>query len=67
MALSLDVKAGKYGTLSSLGLFMQEYSSPLGLRVSQLNQSFTDGLLSVPLYAILGLNGMLKTLVGAGS
>ncbi len=63
-ALPLDVKAGKSGTLRSLRLFMQEYSSPLGIRISQLNQSYSEGLLSVPLYAIQALKGMLTKVVG---
>lgn len=65
-ALPLDVKAGKSGTLRSLRLFMQEYSSPLGIRVSSLNQSYNDGLLSVPLYAMLRMKDLLTTLTGPG-
>jgi predicted AAA+ superfamily ATPase len=62
-ALPLEVKAGKSGTLRSLRLFLQEYAAPLGIRVSQLNQSYDDHILSIPLYALQGMNRALEEVV----
>lgn len=61
--LPLEVKAGKSGALRSLHLFLQEYKSPLGIRISQANQHFDNTLLSIPLYAISGLAAILNTVL----
>jgi hypothetical protein len=60
--LPLEVKAGKSGTLRSLHAFLKEYQAPLGIRISQANQEFSNSLLSVPLYAMGKLNDFFKKL-----
>ncbi|MBN2036714.1 MAG: ATP-binding protein [Chitinispirillaceae bacterium] len=61
--LPLEVKAGKGGTLRSLRLFFQEYASPLGIRVSQHNLSYDGRILSMPLYALQGLDRTLQAVL----
>lgn len=60
--LPLEVKAGKSGTLKSLHLFLAEYGAPLGIRVSQHNQSLEGALLSIPLYALHTLGQTLLSM-----
>lgn len=50
--IPVEVKSGKTGRLKSLRVFMNEYKSPLGIRVSQRRLEYSDGLLSIPLYMI---------------
>jgi uncharacterized protein len=50
--LPIEVKAGATGRLKSLKIFMQEKESAVGLRISQNNLSFTENILSIPLYMI---------------
>ncbi len=63
--LPIEVKAGKSGTLRSLHLFLQEYNAALGIRISQVNQSFDKQLLSMPLYAMHVLTKTLQLLLSA--
>ncbi|MCU0289720.1 MAG: ATP-binding protein, partial [Acidobacteria bacterium] len=59
-ALPVEVKAGKTGTLRSMQLFLEKYSAPLGIRVSQ--QPFTCNLplISVPFYGIIKIPDLVK-------
>jgi predicted AAA+ superfamily ATPase len=50
--LPLEVKAGKTGTLKSLRIFMDDKQSRLGVRVSQEKLSYTEKILSLPLYML---------------
>jgi len=50
--LPLEVKAGKSGTLRSMHLFLSQYQSPTGIKVSQTNLQFEDAIMCVPLYAL---------------
>lgn len=56
----VEVKAGKTGTLKSLRLFMKEKNSKFGVRISQHELSFFDGVLTVPFY----LCSQLSRLIG---
>jgi predicted AAA+ superfamily ATPase len=48
----IEVKSGKSGTLRSLNVFLKEYNSLLGIKVSQENTSLYEKLLSIPLYGL---------------
>jgi uncharacterized protein len=48
----LEVKAGKAGTLKSLRLFLKEKKAKFGIRISQNKLSFSDNILSLPLYMV---------------
>jgi len=58
--LPVEVKAGTTGTLKSLRIFLKEYGCPVGVRFSMHPLSFTDSVLSIPLYAVEGLPGLLE-------
>lgn len=63
--IPIEVKSGTMGSLRSLRLFMQERNSPLGVRVSQHPLSFSDGILSVPLYMVHELPRILALSLSA--
>ncbi|MCP4693210.1 MAG: ATP-binding protein [Desulfobacterales bacterium] len=50
--LPVEVKAGKTGALKSLRLFLSEKEAPFGVRFSLHPLSFTDSVLSIPLYCV---------------
>lgn len=58
--LPVEVKAGKTGTLKSLRLYLSEKNAPFGIRFSLHPLSYTDSVLSIPLYAIEALPGMIE-------
>jgi hypothetical protein len=58
--LSIEVKAGKTGTLKSLRVYLSEKNAPFGIRFSLHSLSFTDSVLSIPLYAIEALPGLIE-------
>jgi hypothetical protein len=57
--LPVEVKAGKTGTLKSLRVYLSEKNAPFGIRISLHPLSFTDSVLSIPLYAIEALPGLV--------
>jgi hypothetical protein len=57
--IPLEVKSGKTGTLKSLHLFLKENQAPFGVRLSMHPLSFHDNVLSIPLYAIEALAGLV--------
>ena len=56
----IEVKRGKTGTLKSLRIFLEEKNPPFGIRISMHPLSFTDNILSIPLFAIEALPGMVR-------
>ncbi len=48
----IEVKAGSAGRLKSLYQFMKEKNSFMGIKISQSNLKFEDGLLCLPFYLI---------------
>ena len=56
----IEVKAGTTGTLRSLRVFMKEKNSSIGIRISQHPLSYTDGILSVPLYMIRDIPRLVR-------
>ncbi len=58
--LPVQVKAGKTGTLKSLRIFLNEKNAPFGIRFSLHPLSFTDEVLSIPLYAIEAMPGLIN-------
>lgn len=58
--LPVEVKAGKTGTLRSLKLFLSEKKPPFGIRFSLHPLSFSDSILSIPLYAIEATPGLVN-------
>jgi hypothetical protein len=57
--LPVEVKSGKTGTLKSLTLFLSEKKSPFGLRFSLHPLSFSNSVLSIPLYCIEAMPGLI--------
>ncbi len=58
--LPLEVKAGSTGSLKSLRIFLDDKKAPFGIRLSLNPLSFTDSVLSVPLYAVDSLPGLVE-------
>ena len=58
--LPVEVKAGKTGTLKSLRIYLSEKNAPFGIRFSLHPLSFTDSVLSIPLYAIEAMPGLIS-------
>ncbi len=59
----IEVKAGAIGTLRSLRLFLEEKKIPFGVRISELPLSYTNQVLSIPLYLIEQLPRLSKTIL----
>jgi len=49
--IPVEVKSGLRVRSKSLGLFMEKYKCPYGIRISKKNFGFENGIKSVPLYA----------------
>ena len=62
LILPVEVKAGKTGTLKSLRLFLAEKKASFGIRFSLHPLSFTDSVLSIPLYAVEAMPGLIEQL-----
>jgi len=58
--IPIEVKSGKKGTLKSLKLFLKEKKSRFGIRFSLHPLSYDNQILSIPLYAIEAMPGLLK-------
>ena len=58
----IEVKSGKTGRLQSLKQYKLEHNCPIGIRASLLPLSYSDQLLSVPLYMISELPRLVKIL-----
>jgi hypothetical protein len=61
--LPVEVKAGKTGTLKSLRLFLSEKKVLFGIRFSLYPLSYTDSILSIPLYAIEAMPGLIEQVI----
>jgi predicted AAA+ superfamily ATPase len=61
--LPIEVKAGKTGTLRSMHIFLEQYSLPAGLRISQHYFNRTLPIISLPFYAIKDIPHLMKTLM----
>lgn len=48
----VEVKSGVRVRSRSLGVFMEKYKCPYGIRISKKNFGFENGIRSVPLYAV---------------
>ncbi len=57
--LPVEVKSGKTGTMKSLRLFLSEKKSPFGIRFSLHPLSLSDSVLSIPLYCIEAMPGLV--------
>lgn len=60
--IPIEVKAGKGSRIRSMRQFMEEKKAPLGIRISQNPLSFSNGILSVPLYMINEIPRLLREL-----
>ena len=58
--IPIEVKAGHTGRLKSLHIFMQENSSPLGIRISQKPLEFDGSILTLPFYLISQLERLVS-------
>ena len=58
--IPVEVKSGTTGSLKSLRLFMAENRSPLGVRFAMHPLSFHEGILSIPLYAVEAMPGLIN-------
>ncbi len=61
--LPVEVKAGKTGALKSLRLFLSEKKTLFGIRFSLHPLSFTDSVLSIPLYAVEAVPGLTDHII----
>ncbi|MDL1985435.1 MAG: ATP-binding protein [Deltaproteobacteria bacterium] len=61
--LPVEVKSGKTGTLKSLRLFLSEKKVSFGIRFSLHPLSYTDSILSIPLYAIEAMPGLIDQVI----
>ncbi len=61
--IPIEVKAGATGHLKSLKLFMQEKNSLVGVRVSQQLLSYTEKILSIPLYMVGEIPRLIKSVI----
>jgi len=61
--LPVEVKAGKTGTLKSLRLFLSEKETSFGIRFSLHPLSYNDSILSIPLYAIEAMPGLIDQVI----
>jgi predicted AAA+ superfamily ATPase len=50
--IPVEVKSGVRVRSKSLGMFMEKYKCPYGIRISKKNFGFENGIKSVPLYAV---------------
>jgi predicted AAA+ superfamily ATPase len=50
--IPVEVKAGIRVRSKSLGIFMEKYKCPYGIRISKKNFGFENRIKSVPLYAV---------------
>jgi predicted AAA+ superfamily ATPase len=50
--IPVEVKAGVRVRSKSLGIFMEKYKCPYGIRISKKNFGFENGIKAVPLYAV---------------
>jgi predicted AAA+ superfamily ATPase len=50
--IPIEVKSGVRVRSKSLGIFMEKYKCPYGIRISKKNFGFENGIKSVPLYAV---------------
>jgi uncharacterized protein len=57
--MPVEVKAGTTGTLKSLKVFLSEKNCPFGIRFSLHPLSYADSVLSIPLYAVEALPGLI--------
>lgn len=53
--IPIEVKSGVRVRSRSLGVFMERYKSPYGIRISKKNFGFENNIKSVPLYAVFCL------------
>lgn len=56
----IEVKAGPYGKLKSLQVFLNEKKCPFGVQISQKPLSFQGNVLSIPFYLIHEMDRMIK-------
>ncbi len=63
MILPIEVKSGATGKLKSLRLFMQEKSSPIGVKIATAPLGFEQNILSLPIYLIWKLPELIEALV----
>lgn len=61
--IPLEVKAGATGRLRCLRLSMEQFGSPVGMRISQQPLSWEQPIVSVPLYALQALPHILETVL----
>jgi len=50
--IPVEVKSGVRVRSKSLGIFLEKYSSPYGIRISKKNFGLENNIKSVPLYAV---------------
>jgi predicted AAA+ superfamily ATPase len=50
--IPVEVKSGVHVRSKSLGVFIEKYKCPYGIRISKKNFGFENGIKSVPLYAV---------------
>lgn len=62
--IPIEVKAGKWGKLKSMQLFLEEKKAPFGIKVSQEPLQKQKQILSVPLYLVSQLPRFIEEMLG---
>ncbi|MCK4401383.1 ATP-binding protein [bacterium] len=60
LPIPVEVKSGKTGRLRSMHLYLEKYRGQVGVRISQLPFSCNLPIISVPIYAIERVRGIIK-------
>ncbi len=58
----IEVKAGKTGRLRSMHIYLEKYSIPFGIKISQQQKLFCKPVLSIPFYLIKNLKDYISYL-----
>ena len=56
--LPIEIKSGRHKRSTSLKNYIKEFTPSYSIRISELNFGFTDGILSLPHYAVFCLKGL---------
>ena len=64
LAVPVEVKAGKTGTLRSMHIYLEKYKLPAGVRISQVYFNNTLPIISIPFYSIKKIAHLLNPFLG---
>jgi len=65
LAVPVEVKAGKTGTLRSMHIYLKKYKLPAGVRISQVYFNNKLPIISIPFYSIKKITHLLNPFLGS--